>query len=610
MSIKNQLAFAFICFVSTIVLGQNDTIYPLKEIIIADSHIKDFTTTQKTNILSDSILKKNPVSLSQLLRYTSTIYFKENGLGMVASPSFRGTTAQQTAVIWNSININSQLNGQTDFNTLTSQGFDEIVVKSGGGSVLYGSSAIGGSIHLNNQLIFEKSFRNTIRASYGSFNTYITQYEVQASDKSFSTVVSFSRNASENDYEYIGKNKKNENGNYFNNSLNTTVGYKINENNTVALYSQFWDSERHFSGTVSSPSRSKYDDFNTRNLLEWNRSFSNFTSSLKTAYLTEKYKYFENKNNDFYESSEVKTFIAKYDITYPISSNLKVNFIADFTHNQGEGNSIAHETRNIYSVSGLVKHRVSNKFLYEISVRKETSDVFDSPFLFSIGTNYAFNKHYTTKFSISKNYRIPTYNDLFWQGSGNPDLKPESAIQLDFGNEFKFKNTTFDITGFYSKITDMLRWIPNYGTIWQPENTENVTIYGLESTINWKKTFGNHYIQLNGNYSYTISLNEKTDKQLIYVPYHIANASAAYYYKKMGITYQLLFNGQVFTSSDNAYFLKEYSVSNIRIDYNLDKIFPARLGVTLGNIYNEYYENVTARPMPGRYFMFNLILTL
>ena len=84
--------------------------------------------------------------------------FKENGLGMVSSPSFRGTTAQQTAVIWNGININSQLNGQTDFNTITTRDYTSITVRSGGGSSIYGSSAIGGSIHLNNELTFKNQF--------------------------------------------------------------------------------------------------------------------------------------------------------------------------------------------------------------------------------------------------------------------------------------------------------------------------------------------------------------------------------------------------------------------------------------------------------------------
>ena len=63
---------------------------------------------------------------------------------MVSSASFRGTNAQQTAVVWNGININSQLTGQTDFNTLIPGNYGDVVVRSGGGSVQYGVAQLGG----------------------------------------------------------------------------------------------------------------------------------------------------------------------------------------------------------------------------------------------------------------------------------------------------------------------------------------------------------------------------------------------------------------------------------------------------------------------------------
>ena len=151
--------------------AQNDTIAQLDEVIISDTQLKDFSNTQSVQKLNDSVINRNASSLTSLLQYNTVIYFKENGLGMVSSPSFRGTTAQQTAVLWNGININSQLNGQTDFNVLNTRDFGSISVKAGGGSVAYGSSAIGGTIHLNNDLAFGDRFANTLRLDYGSYNT-------------------------------------------------------------------------------------------------------------------------------------------------------------------------------------------------------------------------------------------------------------------------------------------------------------------------------------------------------------------------------------------------------------------------------------------------------
>jgi len=149
------------CVLSQFIFSQEQTTVQIQEVVISDNLLKDYSQTQKTQKLTDSIIKRNPSFLTSILNYNSLIYFKENGIGGASSPSFRGTTASQTAVIWNGININSQTSGQTDFNAINSLSFNNITIKAGGGSVLYGSSAIGGSIHLNNDLYCAQNPRST-----------------------------------------------------------------------------------------------------------------------------------------------------------------------------------------------------------------------------------------------------------------------------------------------------------------------------------------------------------------------------------------------------------------------------------------------------------------
>ncbi|MEE2801240.1 MAG: Plug domain-containing protein, partial [Bacteroidota bacterium] len=160
----------FICFTWTI-YGQQQPAELDTIVLNADRLLVPFSKTQTTTTLTDSISKRQSALLTDLLRFNSTIFFKENSRGGVSSPSFRGTTAQQTAVIWNGININSQLNGQTDFNTLNTRNFEEITVRYGGGSVIYGSGAIGGTIHLNDKIEFKNQFSNELFGNIGSFNT-------------------------------------------------------------------------------------------------------------------------------------------------------------------------------------------------------------------------------------------------------------------------------------------------------------------------------------------------------------------------------------------------------------------------------------------------------
>ena len=105
-----------------------DTVY------IFDSQLKNSKKFHKIENLDEADLLKNSTNLSEVLRFQSPVYIKENGRGMVSSPSFRGTSAQQTAFIWNGINVNSQFLGQGDINNLNLLGYDNLQVKSGGGT--------------------------------------------------------------------------------------------------------------------------------------------------------------------------------------------------------------------------------------------------------------------------------------------------------------------------------------------------------------------------------------------------------------------------------------------------------------------------------------------
>ena len=146
------------CLCATSTRAQLDSLQVLPEVVVSDEKLRDFSPGLAIEKISDSVITKSSSSLTQLAQQETLIYLRENGPGGVSSPSLRGTTAQQTAVVWNGININSQLNGQTDFNTIATRNYDNISLRTGGGSIPYGSGAIGGSVHLNNDIRFGKRF--------------------------------------------------------------------------------------------------------------------------------------------------------------------------------------------------------------------------------------------------------------------------------------------------------------------------------------------------------------------------------------------------------------------------------------------------------------------
>lgn len=608
MTVKQFILPLFLMLCHTLV-AQQDSIVQLKEVVISDTQLRDFSSTQSVQKLNDSVINTNSSSLTSLLNYNTVIYFKENGLGMVSSPSFRGTTAQQTAVIWNGININSQLNGQTDFNTLNTRDFNSVSVRAGGGSVIYGSGAVGGTIHLNSEPEYGQKFTNTARVNYGSYNTLGLHYNAGVSTNKFSASVSFTRNSSDNNYEYVDGSGKNLNGHYYNNSFNAVAGYKINTNNRLTLYSYMFDGERHFSLIFPSEVRTKYQDSNTRNMLEWVNTAGKFTSKLKAAFLQEHYKYFANIEYDGFTYGKVETIIGKYDLLFKANDKLRINAILDFAQNKGYGSDILQKTRHIGAAGVLVSHDITSRFMYEAGLRKEITNNYQSPLLYSLGTKFKVVPFYTFKLNMSKNFRIPTFNDLYWQEGGNTNLKPESSWQAEAGNDFIINNFTFSVTAYYIKLKDMLRWVP-VGNIWRPENTDRVRTYGAEVLFGYKKNIGLHTAALNGTYGYTSSENETTGKQLIYVPHHKATASVSYGFKKFSTYYQFLYNGEVYTRSDNnaRYNIESYTTANVGAEYNFGVKNTYKLGVQVLNAWNADYVSVSSRPMPGRNF--NMYITV
>lgn len=580
--------------------AQLDSINYLEEIFLSDVKLREFSTGQTVIYVSDSVTKLSRPLLGSVLQFNSPIYFKENGLGMVSSPSFRGTTASQTAVLWNGININSQFNGQVDFNTVSTAGFDQIAVRGGGGSVVYGSGAIGGTVHLNNHLYFDESFKNELFLQYGSFNTIDARYYLEASGEAWSLSASGARNSSDNDYSYPNGGE-NINGQFYNTAVEIGAAYKFAPRNYLRFFSSYFNGERHFALIRPSETRTKYKDINSRNLLEWESGFSDFKSTSKLAFLNENYRYYQNITSDSYSFGEAETYIARNDLEYFGFRRLQLSSVLTNTYTNGKGSGIENNARNIFSAAILMKHDLDEQAAYEVGLRKELTENYESPLLLSAGAKYEFSSFYTLKLNASRNFRIPTYNDLYWTTGGNTALKPETSIQGEIGNGFNWKNISLDLTAYYIDIEDMIRWLPGSGGVWRPQNVDEVRTYGVEAIVEWKKQLGGGLFGLNGIYSYTASENRDTGKQLIYVPYHKATATVFYSTGRWDFNYQFLFNGEVFTRSDNnpKYNLKAYSISNISSSYAFGRDRDYRLGARVRNLFDVAYQNVEDRWMPG-----------
>lgn len=589
------------------IFAQQDTL-TLPEVLITQKVLNDFSTHQNVKVLSPSNSVSTPIGLTQILQTESSISLRENGRGMLSSPSFRGTTASQTAVIWQGININSTLVGQADFNLLNASDFQNIVVKSGGGSALFGSNAIGGSIHLNSKLKFDEPLNQNLAFLYGSFDTYHFNHQLQTGGKKTAIQSSITYNQSQNDYPYIGFDNKNENGQFQNISSNLTIAHKFSDKIDLNYYSFFFKGDKHLSGTIASVGKSKYNDLNFRQLLDLSYHLQKGKIwQNKLAFLLEDFEYYEDFQKQRTSDGSAKTILYRQEFFNPINEKLKLHAQAEYNYQWTNGSNIVFAQRNIGSMASSLKYNFLKTLDADFGLRFEKSSIFQSPVLYSIQTKWQPVKFYALRFVHSKNYRIPTFNDLFWPTGGNINLNPEHSLQFDVSEDFIFKNGQLTFTYFHNKMKDMIIWQPNESNFWQPLNVQSVEVNGFESKFQYAKSFKQLQTKLDLQYTYTESKNLTNQKQLPYIPFHRFTTQFNLSYKNLDLNYQFQFNGQVFSNASNTKSLKEYAFSNVFVGYNFQKHFPIKLNLQVINIENKFYRNVADRPLPGRHF--NFILT-
>ncbi len=602
-------------------MAQNDSLVNrLKEIVIqADKKLKKYSVGYKVTTLSDSVLVRNTESFTSLLRFNSPLYLREYGSGGTSSASFRGTSSSNTAVIWNGININSINNGQTGFNALTVSLFDAIDIRSGGGSLEYGSGAVGGTIHLNDYLQFTdtKQIKNQFVASLGSFETYRGLYKLKFSNSKLAINSGVSYNRSENNYKFLNTNFKNTNGAYENFGFNISAAYSLTEFSKLKFYSANYLGERFFSGELPNPlmANDKYQDFSHRNLLIYTHKKSRLSHEAKLAFLIQEYRYFEDKASSMFNFGKSKRYLANYDVSYSFPKlKASITSHSEYESAFGKTDQILERNRKQFSQSFIYNQDVNSSVSFDAKIRKDFNSDYDVPFTYALGVKVKPIKNLFFRANGSKNFRVPTYNDLFWPGQGNLDLIPETALQGEFGIGYKNNQFVIDIGIFYINANDKIVWTPvgdpDRSGVWVPINLSEVNNKGLEMSLSFNKTFSERTVKFNINYSYTIATDKTTDKQLIFVPKHLFNSNLGYTYKRFSFFYQQLFTGKVYTTESNSsdFVMPHYFVGNMGMDYRLLSSEKKQLtiGFKVNNVFNKYYEVLARRPMPNRNLNFNI----
>ncbi len=598
MNVRQFLIGAILLFVHVPLYAQ--LTIPLKEVVLTDRRLYRYSMGYRNQVLADSVLQAR-TTWAGILADESLGFVRENGRGMVASLSLRGTSAGHTAVIWNGININSPLNGQVDLNNFILQPGDRPVLRMGGGSVLFGSGAIGGSVHLDQALRFQSDWTQRLDASYGSFESRFAAFSQKGGSRNWSVNWGVTAQDSENDYPIPGTSVRNENGRYEFLSWTFNAAHRFSNTSRINLYHMGNTGNRQLSSTLLAPSQSEYSDAYSRTQLSLETETKRYEIIVRLAHLFETYTFRQSQSGPISGNGSSHTLLGRYEGTLRLGRYWSWQHFAQIQGLSALGRNINSPDRTDLSISSLFAY-TRKRLTLSGSVRKEITTEFESPVLFALQAEQLLGKHWKLKTNASRNFRAPTFNDLFWDPGGNPKLEPENSVQWELGLVHENDRWNWEAHAYWIRSRNLIRWLPgSTPDIWSPLNTDRVWIQGFETTLRaelWKTRVDR--LSIHTQYGYTRSLDRNDMMQLAYTPVHQGRLRMDWVHGNFRLHVRQVYTGSVLTQGI------EQLPGWVRTDFGAywspvkTRSVRYTLGIELRNLQDRYYEFIAFRPMPGR----------
>ena len=649
-------------------MSQDDGIkwyFDLPEVsIYAERPIKEIGV-QRTKM--DSIVLKENIALSvaDILTFNSSIFVKNYGRATLSTVSFRGTSASHTQVSWNGMKINSPMLGMTDFSMIPSYFIDDATLLHGTSSVNETGGGLGGSIQLSTKPAKEDGFGLQYIQGIGSFKTFDEFLRLTYGNEHWQTSTRVVYSSSPNDFEYRNHDKKE---NIYDENMNIIGQYYPIERNRSGAFKDFhflqeayYDTKKgdrfgfnawyinsnrelpmltvDYGDATDFENRQRENTF--RSVMSWDHIKENWKMGAKAGYIHTNMNYDYKRDlgngvmahmiqsrsniNTFYGQMEGEYYIGKkWLFTANVAAHQHFVESRDKSIIQQDGNqaTVGYRKARIEMTNSIsAKWRPTERLGMSVVIREEMFGDEWTPIIPAFFIDGVISKKgdVVAKASVSRNFRYPTLNDLYFMPGGNPDLKKESGWTYDAGLSFALgREGVYSLSAsanwFESFINDWIIWLPTTKGFFSPDNIKDVHAYGIETKGDLEVILSKDWkLSLNGTLSWTPSINEgeprspadqSVGKQLPYVPEYSSTVTGRLSWKSWSFLYKWCYYSERFTMSSNDITLTgklpEYFMSNIALEKTIScKWADFSIKGAVNNLFNEEYLSVLSRPMPG-----------
>ncbi|HMB41984.1 MAG TPA: TonB-dependent receptor [Balneolaceae bacterium] len=614
-------------------------------------------------LTSEDIRKMPATSVDELLRNLPGINMNSrNGFGVQADVGIRGSTYSQVLFMLDNVPLNDPLTGHFNANIPVSMSeIGQIELIRGPASTSFGADAVGGVVHIKTKMYLEREVRtvssgkNVSRAfadvSIGEHG--LTMADASAELQSDSWRFSFSARDKRSDGESFANpaftegvsEERNFNTFFEMTSFSAAISNRINQK--LSWYLRAGSDYRDFNARYFY-TRSIFDEstetiknrwslaavtFDHQNhRLELNTSFRrvndifDFNPDISPANEHTTDLFFVNLSHQYNFSEPKSRFKTLKLLSGGQLSNKAINSTDRGDHSNSSGGLYTIGTaswQNGLSLTGSLRlqfHSVgSTNFLPQFSA---AYNIRDWTLRTSIGRAVR-NGDFTERFVSSE---IPNLTPL--RNIGNPDLKPEESVTFDFGFDWKPTPLLSISPTYFIRSSDNLidySLTPSSAIInadnlivgeeyFYAQNIANSETQGIEIMASSQLlSINSRSLRLNTGYTYikTTSDAGTVSRYIANHPSHQVLAGLSYATSFFQLNTESSYRIRSADAAEivNAFVPESYFVTNVKFSLlPFDNGF--RMYTRVMNITDENYQEILGAPMPGRWFMAGIQLSL
>ncbi len=563
-------------------------------------------------IASVSVVNKQKIEAMQaqsipdvLQRLPGVQIIRSGGQGQQVTIFVRGSSTKHLLVLINGVRIGSATTGEADFSHIPLTGVERIELLRGARAAQYGSDAVGGVLNIVTNASVKASQVN-LSAGGGSDGYRKLAASAQGSTDNgvwykFATEVNGADGYSARPEPY----QQDDDG-YQNHNSYAEIGVHLDEHwqaSVQALYHQgmteFDNGYTDFtSGQFVGYSDSKSDSIQYNLAANVSYQDDQLLSQLTVAY--------NQDDLDSYDSGSLisaittKRHLVNWFNHYQLNSVLGLGGGLEWYRDQVINNSASFDKESRDNKAAYISADiVLGDFSVEASVRGDDNDAYGQKATWQTGAAYQFSQALIAFVNVGTAFKAPTFNDLYYPNSGNPDLQPEQSTNYEAGLKGVLASIDWRVSGYHNDVDNLIAWAPDASGNWTPQNVDAARLQGMEVSAGFNTWALRHDV----SYDYLDSENTATGKQLIYRAQHSAKWNVSYLMSDWQFDVLTIFNGQSYEDDGNTQQVEAYTLLDVGVTYFVTDNFTLRAKVT--NLLDKEYVVKEDYNSQGRSYYLN-----